>query len=158
MRVHGGGAFRHMAGLSGGRYDTAIIGQAAERMRTRAATWRAVVACLAAYVLLWQGLLGAIALGAHAMPDLTPDFGVICTSAPDGEEGGKAPDGSSHAPDCCWQGCPMFGTAALAPPEAVASPPAVPPRSIGRRAPEVVSQSIRAAERPSRARAPPRMA
>lgn len=80
--------------------------------------WSSWVALFAAYALVLQALLGALAIGASASPQFDAFGNVICTSH--GAEtlpGGGAPSKRNHLPDCCLVGCSMFSPIVMPAPD-----------------------------------------
>lgn len=89
---------------------------AAESVRTRSIRARSWVAIVAAYVLVLQGLFGAVLSGQSLAPALL-DRTIHLTLCAPGSEGLPLPgeERTPHLPACCLLGCAWIG-AAHAPP------------------------------------------
>jgi hypothetical protein len=76
------------------------------------------VTLVAAYMLVLQSALGALALGAGPQASQLDAFGnVICTHAGEAQlPSGATPQQPPHLPNCCAFGCIMSGTTLSAPP------------------------------------------
>ncbi|TKT82403.1 hypothetical protein [Aquamicrobium sp. LC103] len=96
------------------------------RLRQKGSFW---VALVAAYMLVLQSAMGALALGIGPSQPALDAFGnpLCITGTERSDAGGKA--GHGLLPDCCVPGCAMFAPASN-PPEAasVATLPSLPGR------------------------------
>jgi hypothetical protein len=121
--------------------------------------WSILVALVAAYLLVLQSAVGALALGASSNALQLDAFGnPICSTSMDGK--GESPASRDHhnMPECCTVACSMF--APLAAIDRTAGFVAKPARSVSVRLPVHYegSPASRLDHDPGRPRAPPLMA
>ncbi|PSJ60838.1 DUF2946 family protein [Pseudaminobacter soli (ex Li et al. 2025)] len=121
--------------------------------------WNILVALVAAYLLVLQSAVGALALGASSNSLQLDAFGnPICSSGMDSK--GESPAGKDHKnmPDCCTVACSMFAPVAAI--DRTAAFVAKPARSVSVSLPAHFegSPASRLDHDPGRPRAPPLMA
>lgn len=119
----------------------------------RARSW---VAIIAAYVLVLQGLFGAVVSGQNLAPALLDRAAHLTLCAPGAESAplpGEEP--APHLPACCLLGCAWIG-AAYAPPDRPALPDSAEPRATIARFDDLTERPLPGQERlAARPRGPP---
>lgn len=80
--------------------------------------WSLRVALAAAYMLVLQSIVGALALGIGPDASQVDAFGnPLCITSTDATDGGMGGADHSKLPNCCTFGCSLFSSALATPPE-----------------------------------------